>query len=293
QRHVPLTVDLDQRGAIGGALRVGPGDRGQDPTALGGLQPGQPGRVQQGLDALACHDQSSCHPCRGEGAGFGQTGRMRSPRSRHPAPRLRDFAPRGPTTPRLVASRPAAPRLRNCAPRGPTTPRLVASRPAAPRLRDFAPRTAADRVDSDSPGIPCRSRPLARTVKDLFSTSAESSTALEGTSSMHRMFAAPLEAAPVGISWDGFVQVLGRLGAGVLDFGGHMGPYAPIAVAGTVVWLVWLIRALLSWTVPPIESDFRTTTSVIVPSFHEDVDILMDCLRTWREQEPSEIIIVL
>lgn len=110
---------------------------------------------------------------------------------------------------------------------------------------------------------------------------------------MHRMFAAPLEAAPVGISWDGFVQVLGRLGAGVLDFAGHMGPYAPIAVAGTVVWLVWLIRALLSWTAPPIESDFRTTTSVIVPSFHEDVDILMDCLRTWREQEPSEIIIVL
>src|SRR5699024_7480855 len=270
QRHVPLTVDLDQRGAIGGALRVGPGDRGQDPTALGGLQPGQPGRVQQGLDALACHDQSSCHPCRGEGAGFGQTGRMRSPRSRHPAPRLRDFAPRGPTTPRLVASR-----------------------PAAPRLRDFAPRTAADRVDSDSPGIPCRSSPLERTVKDLFSTIAESSTDLEGTSSMHRMFAAPLEAAPVGISWDGSVQVLGRLGAGVLDFGGHMGPYAPIAVAGTVVWLVWLIRALLSWTVPPIESDFRTTTSVIVPSFHEDVDILMDCLRTWREQEPSEIIIVL
>src|SRR5690625_6844090 len=96
---------------------------------------------------------------------------------------------------------------------------------------------------------------------------------------MHRMFAAPLEAAPVGISWDGFVQVLGRLGAGVLDFGGHMGPYAPIAVAGTVVWLVWLIRALLSWTAPPIESDFRTTTSLIVPSFHEDVDTLMDCLR--------------
>src|SRR5690625_2721769 len=54
-----------------------------------------------------------------------------------------------------------------------------------------------------------------------------------------------------------------------------------------------LIRALLSWTAPPIESAFRTTTSVIVPSFHEDVDILMDCLRTWREQEPSEIIIVL
>src|SRR5690625_694916 len=110
---------------------------------------------------------------------------------------------------------------------------------------------------------------------------------------MHRRFAAPIDAAPAGLSWDGFVQALGRLGAGALDLAGHMGPYAPIAVAGTVVWLVWLIRALLSWTAPPIESDFRTTTSVIVPSFHEDVEILMDCLSTWREQGPSEIIIVL
>src|SRR5699024_11511043 len=63
--------------------------------------------------------------------------------------------------------------------------------------------------------------------------------------------------------------------------------------AGTVVWVVWLVRALLSWTTPPIESDFRSTTSVIVPSYHEDVEILMECLDTWREQDPSEIIIVL
>src|SRR5699024_12067525 len=111
------------------------------------------------------------------------------------------------------------------------------------------------------------------------------------TSPAPRWSPAPLGRGPGGLRRAGFGQGPGRLGAGVLDFGGHMGPYAPIAGAGTVVWLVWLIRALLSWTAPPIESDFRTTTSVIVPSFHEDVDILMDCLRTWREQEPSEIII--
>ena len=110
---------------------------------------------------------------------------------------------------------------------------------------------------------------------------------------MHRTIATPIEAAPAGLSWDGFVHALGRLGEGALDLAGHMGPYAPIAVAGTVVWLIWLARALLSWTAPPIESGFRTTTSVIVPSFHEDVDILMDCLGTWREQDPTEIIIVL
>lgn len=70
-------------------------------------------------------------------------------------------------------------------------------------------------------------------------------------------------------------------------------PYFPLAVAGTIVWALWLYRVILSARVKPIESDFRTTTSVIVPSYHEDPDILMRCLETWRAQNPTEIIIVL
>jgi N-acetylglucosaminyltransferase len=70
-------------------------------------------------------------------------------------------------------------------------------------------------------------------------------------------------------------------------------PYFPIALAGIVVWALWLYRVILSARAQPIESDFRTTTSVIVPSYHEDPDILMRCLDSWREQNPTEIIIVL
>jgi N-acetylglucosaminyltransferase len=70
-------------------------------------------------------------------------------------------------------------------------------------------------------------------------------------------------------------------------------PYFPLAVAGTIVWSLWLYRVILSRRVGPIESDFRATTSVIVPSYHEDPDILMQCLESWRAQNPSEIIIVL
>ena len=40
-------------------------------------------------------------------------------------------------------------------------------------------------------------------------------------------------------------------------------------------------------------TDFRATTSVVVPSFHEDPDILMSALETWRAQDPTEIIVVL
>lgn len=69
--------------------------------------------------------------------------------------------------------------------------------------------------------------------------------------------------------------------------------YMPIALAGAVVWALWLYRVILSRRARPTVNDFRATTSVIVPSFHEDTEILMACLETWRKQDPDEIIIVL
>ena len=67
----------------------------------------------------------------------------------------------------------------------------------------------------------------------------------------------------------------------------------PLAVAGVIVWSLWIYRCVLSARARPIENDFTTTTSVVVPSFHEDPDILMRCVANWRAQEPTEIIIVL
>lgn len=89
-------------------------------------------------------------------------------------------------------------------------------------------------------------------------------------------------AAPITVSWDAVAQ-----------FFSELLPYFPLAIAGTIVWALWLYRVILSRRAKPIESGFRTTTSVIVPSFHEDPAILMDCLETWRAQNPTEIIIVL
>ena len=67
----------------------------------------------------------------------------------------------------------------------------------------------------------------------------------------------------------------------------------PVALAGLVVWGLWLYRVILSRRARPTVNDFSTTTSVVVPSFHEDPDILMQCLETWLVQDPTEIIIVL
>jgi cellulose synthase/poly-beta-1,6-N-acetylglucosamine synthase-like glycosyltransferase len=77
------------------------------------------------------------------------------------------------------------------------------------------------------------------------------------------------------------------------DFLSAARPYFPVAIAGIVVWSLWLYRFIESRRARPIESDFESTTSVVVPSFHEDPEILLRCLDTWREQNPTEIIIVL
>ncbi len=79
----------------------------------------------------------------------------------------------------------------------------------------------------------------------------------------------------------------------VSAFWAEVSPYFPIAVAGAIVWGLWLYRFILSHRAKPIVTDYSTTTSVVVPSFHEDPDILMSALESWRSQKPDEIIIVL
>lgn len=69
--------------------------------------------------------------------------------------------------------------------------------------------------------------------------------------------------------------------------------FMPLALAGLVVWSLWLYRVILSKRARPVVNDYSTTTSVVVPSFHEDPDILMRCLDTWLAQAPTEVIIVL
>jgi cellulose synthase/poly-beta-1,6-N-acetylglucosamine synthase-like glycosyltransferase len=67
----------------------------------------------------------------------------------------------------------------------------------------------------------------------------------------------------------------------------------PLGFVGALSWGVWATRKLLSTMYRPIVNDFRATTSVVVPSFREDPDVLEACLETWLEQNPTEVIVVL
>ncbi|MCZ2816896.1 glycosyltransferase [Modestobacter sp. VKM Ac-2984] len=67
----------------------------------------------------------------------------------------------------------------------------------------------------------------------------------------------------------------------------------PIGVVGVLSWSIWLIRKIMSAGYRSLVNDFRTTTSVVVPSFREDPDVLDRCLDTWLGQDPTEVIVVL
>jgi N-acetylglucosaminyltransferase len=73
----------------------------------------------------------------------------------------------------------------------------------------------------------------------------------------------------------------------------HWHKLIPLGIVGLLSWGIWLVRFFLSHTANPIDNDFRTTTSVIVPSYREDPEILLRCLDSWLAEDPGEVIIVL
>jgi hyaluronan synthase len=66
----------------------------------------------------------------------------------------------------------------------------------------------------------------------------------------------------------------------------------PIGVVGLISWSVWLTRFTLSRLYRPTPAGFSTSTSVVVPSFHEDPAILDRCLTSWLAERPTEVIVV-
>jgi len=66
----------------------------------------------------------------------------------------------------------------------------------------------------------------------------------------------------------------------------------PLGIVGVLSWSVWVIRVTLSKFYRPVPAGYRTTTSVVVPAYREDPDILERCLRSWLAAGPTEVIIV-
>ena len=66
----------------------------------------------------------------------------------------------------------------------------------------------------------------------------------------------------------------------------------PMGIIGLLSWSLWIIRWSISRCYRPLVNDFRTTSSVVVPVYREDPDVLMRCLHSWLQDKPDEIILV-
>ncbi len=69
--------------------------------------------------------------------------------------------------------------------------------------------------------------------------------------------------------------------------------WVPISAIGLFMWGGWLIRQLLGTMYRPARNDHRETTSVVVPIYREDPEILERCLRSWQANDPDEILLVI
>lgn len=66
----------------------------------------------------------------------------------------------------------------------------------------------------------------------------------------------------------------------------------PFGIAGVLSWSMWGVRWIVARQYKPLHNDFRTTTSVVVPSYREDPNVTLRCLETWLREKPDEIIMV-
>ncbi|MFJ3027739.1 glycosyltransferase family 2 protein [Curtobacterium sp. NPDC087080] len=65
------------------------------------------------------------------------------------------------------------------------------------------------------------------------------------------------------------------------------------AVYSAVIWLLWLLKVLLSARYRPFTGTYTGTTSVVVPVVDEPIDLFRDVIGRMVEQGPGEIIVVI
>jgi hyaluronan synthase len=73
---------------------------------------------------------------------------------------------------------------------------------------------------------------------------------------------------------------------------GQLRHLIPLGYVGLISWSVWLLRFSLSRVYRPVKPGFTATTSVVVPSYREDPEILDRCLTSWLAEDPTEVIVV-
>jgi hyaluronan synthase len=73
----------------------------------------------------------------------------------------------------------------------------------------------------------------------------------------------------------------------------HSGRIYPFAVFMAVIWLLWVVKAVLARQYRPWQADWATTTSVVIPVVDEDAELFTSVLERIVVQRPTEVIVVI
>jgi hyaluronan synthase len=65
------------------------------------------------------------------------------------------------------------------------------------------------------------------------------------------------------------------------------------AIFSTTIWVLWLLKVLLSRRYKPYTGEYHGTTSVVIPVVDEPLDLFRDVLTRIVEQRPDEVIVVI
>src|SRR6266704_3823650 len=69
-------------------------------------------------------------------------------------------------------------------------------------------------------------------------------------------------------------------------------PFIPLGVVGTITWSLWALRRLCGATYKPFQGTFRSTTSVVVPVYMEEPDVLLRAIMSYLANNIGEVILV-
>jgi glycosyltransferase involved in cell wall biosynthesis len=67
----------------------------------------------------------------------------------------------------------------------------------------------------------------------------------------------------------------------------------PLGVLGLFRWSCWLVRRIPAVLYKPVVNNFRTTMSIVVPTYQEDPVIFETAIRSWLANGVEEVILVI
>src|ERR1700745_1060583 len=69
-------------------------------------------------------------------------------------------------------------------------------------------------------------------------------------------------------------------------------PFVPLGVVGVITWSLWAIRRLYGSRYKPFVGNFDSTSSVVVPVYMEDPDVLLRAVKSYLANNVGEVMLV-